>query len=151
MQPPGGPHLLVVVTNFPPGGAGLLDLRIMSHEFGHAIQGRTGIIFSAHALASRTDSKIQSNAIIRRVETQADCFSGQFVRSVSQSLGVQSSDLAGILDTYNAVGDDTLTGQSDVEGNHGLATTRRYWGATGLSNDAISACNTFKAAPNLVR
>ena len=31
--------------------------------------------------------------MLRRLETQADCFSGQFMRSVSQSLGIQQSDL----------------------------------------------------------
>ena len=30
---------------------------VMAHEFGHAIQGRTGLLISAHALAQNTDSK----------------------------------------------------------------------------------------------
>ena len=124
---------------------------VMAHEFGHAIQGRTGILISANALANQLEDKPGQNLMIRRVETQADCFSGQFMRSVSQSLGIQRSDLDGILATYEAVGDDTLSGQSDVDGNHGLARSRRYWGATGLSNTPISACNTFTAPRNLVR
>lgn len=33
----GGPHLLGVVTNVPPGGATMHALRIMWHEFGHAL------------------------------------------------------------------------------------------------------------------
>ncbi len=124
---------------------------VMAHEFGHAIQGRTGLLISANALAQRSESKLEANRLIRRIETQADCFSGQFIRSVSQSLGVQRSDLQGILATYEAVGDDTLTGQQDVEGNHGLAVTRKYWGSIGLSNTPISACNTFKAPASQVR
>jgi uncharacterized protein len=124
---------------------------VMAHEFGHAIQGRTGLLISANALAQRSDSKSEANLLIRRIETQADCFSGQFVRSVSQSLGVQRADLDGILGTYEAVGDDTLTGDEDIDGNHGLAATRRYWGSIGLSNSAISACNTFRAPASQVR
>lgn len=123
----------------------------MAHEFGHAIQGRTGLLVSAHGLAQEADSKSDANRLIRRLETQADCFSGQFIRSVSQSLGVQRSDIDGILATYEAIGDDVLTGQSDVDGNHGLAATRKYWGSVGLSNSAIGKCNTFSAEPRLVR
>ena len=89
--------------------------------------------------------------MLRRLETQADCFSGQFMRSVSQSLGIQRSDVAGIQATWRAVGDDILTGEDDVDGNHGLARSREYWGSTGLSNSPISACNTFTAPARLVR
>ena len=33
----------------------------------------------------------------------------------------------------------------------GLAGTRRYWGATGLTTSAIGKCNTYVAPDNLVR
>jgi uncharacterized protein len=124
---------------------------VMAHEFGHAIQGRTGLLISAHALAQNTDSKPESNQMLRRLETQADCFSGQFMLSVQRSLGIQQSDVAGIQATWEAVGDDRLTGQDNVDGNHGLARSREYWGSTGFSNSAISACNTFTAPARLVR
>ena len=77
--------------------------------------------------------------MLRRLETQADCFSGQFMRSVSQSLGIQQADVAGIQATWEAVGDDTLTGDDDVDGNHGLARSRVYWGSAGFNNSAISS------------
>ena len=44
------------------------------------------------------------------------------------------------------MGDDTVTGEPDVEGNHGLARSRVYWGITGLGNSAIGNCNTFSRA-----
>jgi predicted metalloprotease len=124
---------------------------VMAHEFGHAIQGRTGLLVSAHALAQNAESERESNQLIRRLETQADCFSGIYLRSVSRSLGVQQSDLRGIQDTYVAVGDDTLTGEPDVEGNHGLARTREFWGTTGLGTSEIGKCNTFTAPAAQVR
>ena len=89
--------------------------------------------------------------MLRRLETQADCFSGQFMRSVSQSLGIQQSDVAGIQATWEAVGDDTLTGDDGVDGNHGLARSRVYWGSAGFNSSAISSCNTFSAPGRLVR
>ena len=104
-----------------------------------------------HALAQNAGSERESNQLIRRLETQADCFSGIYMRSVSRSLGVQQSDLRGIQDTYVAVGDDTITGEPDVEGNHGLARTREFWGTTGLGTSDIGKCNTFSAPAAQVR
>jgi predicted metalloprotease len=124
---------------------------VMAHEFGHAIQGRTGLLISAHALAQNADSERESNQLIRRLETQADCFAGVYMRSVSRSLGVQQADLRGIEDTFAAVGDDTVTGEPDVEGNHGLARSRVFWGLTGLGNSDIGKCNTFIAPASQVR
>ena len=62
---------------------------VMAHEFGHALQGRTGILISAHALGQDAGDKATDLQYTRRLETQADCFSGMFVRAVSRSLGVQ--------------------------------------------------------------
>ena len=124
---------------------------VMAHEFAHAIQGRTGLLISAHALAQNADNERESNLMIRRLETQADCLAGVYLRSVSRSLGIQQSDLQGIEDTFAAVGDDTVTGEPEVEGNHGLARTRVYWGVTGLGTSEIGSCNTFAAPTRLVR
>jgi predicted metalloprotease len=124
---------------------------IMAHEYAHLLQGRTGIAISAHALGQRSGDQATNFAYIRRLETQADCFSGMFIRAASVSLGVQQQDLDSILATYVAIGDDTLSGDPQVVGNHGLARSRRYWGNTGLGTSAVGECNTFIAPPNLVR
>ena len=60
---------------------------IMAHEYAHLLQGRTGIAISAHALGQRSGDEATNFAYIRRLETQADCFSGMFIRSTSVSLG----------------------------------------------------------------
>lgn len=124
---------------------------VMAHEFAHAIQARTGLLISAHALAQNAESERESNLLIRRLETQADCFAGTYMRSVSRSLGVQQSDLRGIEETFAAVGDDTLTGDPNIEGNHGLARSRVFWGTTGLGTSDIGSCNTFTAPASQVR
>jgi predicted metalloprotease len=49
------------------------------------------------------------------------------------------------------VGDDTLSGKPNIEGNHGLGRNRQYWGNTGLGTSAIGSCNTFTAKASLVR
>ena len=99
----------------------------------------------------RSGDQASNFAYIRRLETQADCFSGMFIRATSVSLGVQQQDLDGILATYVAIGDDSLSGDPQVVGNHGLARSRRHWGSTGLGTSAVNDCNTFIAPPNLVR
>jgi uncharacterized protein len=124
---------------------------VMAHEFGHALQARTGILISAHALGQNSGDEGTDLQYMRRLETQADCFSGMFVRAVSQSIGVQPQDEDGILQIYVAIGDDTLSGKSDVVGNHGLARSRRYWGHVGLTTSAVAPCNTFVAPSKLVR
>jgi predicted metalloprotease len=124
---------------------------VMAHEFGHAIQGRTGLLISAHALAQNAESERESNQLIRRLETQADCLAGMYMRSVSRSMGIQQSDLEGIEETFAAVGDDTITGDPGIEGNHGLARSRVFWGTTGLATSDIGRCNTFTAPASQVR
>jgi predicted metalloprotease len=124
---------------------------VMAHEFGHALQARSAILISGHALGQNSNDKATELRYSRRLETQADCFSGMFIRAVAKSLGVQQSDVAGIEQTYVAVGDDTLSGKADVVGNHGLAQSREYWGATGLGTSSVGSCNTFTAKSSLVR
>jgi hypothetical protein len=124
---------------------------IMAHEYAHLLQGRTGIAISTHALAQRSGDKATEYSYIRRLETQADCFSGMFIRAASVSLGVQQDDLEGIDATYRAIGDDTLSDDPNVVGNHGLARSRLFWGNTGLRTSAVGDCNTFTAPPEQVR
>ena len=124
---------------------------VMAHEFGHALQGRTGILISAHALGQNSDDEATDLQFTRRLETQADCFSGMFIRAVSQSIGVQEQDLDGILAIYQAIGDDTLSGDPKVVGNHGLARSRKYWGTLGLSTSNVGDCNTFVVPSSQVR
>ncbi len=124
---------------------------VIAHEFGHALQGRTGILIAAKALGQNSGDQATDLLYTRRLETQADCLSGMFIRSVSVSLNVEQQDLQGIYDTYKAIGDDTLSNDPKVVGNHGLALSRLFWGQTGLANGAIGKCNTFVAPNSQVR
>jgi uncharacterized protein len=73
------------------------------------------------------------------------------MRSVSQSIGVDQQDLDGILQIYVAIGDDELSGNPDIVGNHGLGQSREYWGNTGLSTSDVGKCNTFVVPSKYVR
>ncbi len=124
---------------------------IIAHEFGHAVQGRTGILGGDLVLENSEVDKHEQLLLSRRVETQADCFSGLFARSVSRSIGLKDSDTDLILDSYYRFGADVLRKQPNIESDHGLGATRRYWGQLGLANDAVTRCNTFSADKSLVR
>ncbi len=122
---------------------------IIAHEFGHAVQGRTGILGGDLVLENSEVDKHEQLLLSRRVETQADCFSGLFARSVSRSIGLKDSDTDLILDSYYQFGADVLRKQPNIESDHGLGATRRYWGQLGLANDAVTRCNTFSADKSL--
>ncbi|MFL6027954.1 MAG: neutral zinc metallopeptidase [Friedmanniella sp.] len=124
---------------------------VMAHEFGHALQARTAILISSQALGQQSNDEGTQLLFSRRLETQADCFSGMFIRSVAAAVGVQQSDVEGILEVYSAVGDDTLSGNPGIQGNHGLARSRQYWGNTGLGTNEVGQCNTYTARSSLVR
>ncbi len=124
---------------------------VMAHEFGHALQARTGILISSAALGQQADEKTTELEFSRRTETQADCFSGMFIRATSLSLGIHQSDVDGIQAVYTAVGDDTLSGKPNIVGSHGHAATRLFWGETGLGTSDVGSCNTFSAPASQVR
>ncbi len=124
---------------------------VMAHEFGHALQARTAILISSHALGEESGDKRTELELSRRLEVQADCFSGMSMGAMRQSLGISESDEEGIEATYNAVGDDVVSGKPNVVGNHGLGRSRVYWGSTGLGTSDIGECNTYTAKDDLVR
>ena len=124
---------------------------VIAHEFAHALQARTGILISAKALGQNSNDEQTDLLYSRRLETQADCLSGMYIRSVSQSLGINQSDLAGIESTYKAVGDDAVTGDTTIVGNHGLARSRVFWGDKGIGSSDVGTCNTFTVPASQVR
>ena len=124
---------------------------VMAHEFGHALQARTGILISAKALGQESNDDATDLRYSRNLETQADCFSGMFLRSTAQSLQIPQSQVPGIEATFVAIGDDTLSGKANIVGNHGLSRSRLYWGKLGLASSQVAKCNTFTASPSLTR
>lgn len=125
---------------------------VLAHEFGHAVQARTGILISADGLEQQAGVKTPEGLeISRRIETQADCFSGLFLRSTSQSLGIKQSDVPAMEVIFVAIGDDTLTQNANIESTHGHGATRLYWARQGLGTSSVGKCNTFTAPSDKVK
>ncbi|MGO1973698.1 MAG: neutral zinc metallopeptidase [Propionibacteriaceae bacterium] len=123
---------------------------VMSHEFAHFLQGRTGI-FAAYALDAQEQDEETALELSRRVEVQADCWAGQAIGATRQSLELTEENMADIHQGYRAVGDDVLTGDPNVVGNHGRAETRVFWGKTGIASPKVGDCNTFVVPPDQVQ
>ena len=128
----------------------ILPLEVVAHEFGHGIQGMTGILRSEGAWENQFEEDgDQSNAMLisRRLEFQADCFAGQFIGAVSQSIGLTEEQYETLLGIGIALGDDTLTGDPNYVGDHGRGYNRQGWMMTGYKNGPIGTCNSFD--PNI--
>jgi predicted metalloprotease len=122
---------------------------IISHEFGHAVQNRTGILSSANAWINHYNSqndKLMENQYSRWLELQADCFAGEFLKSVSHSVGLTEADSDAIALMFYSIGDDVLTGEPNYDGNHGHGQNRVNWLAQGFNQENLGHCNTFIAA-----
>ena len=123
---------------------------ILAHEFGHAIQGRTEILAAAK-LEAYDLPEHEAYVYSRRLEVQADCLSGMYIGSVSQSMGYTDADRETASQLYYDFGDDVLSGDKAVWGNHGLGATRRTWGTKGMGTTDVGTCNTFSATDAEVR
>ncbi|MDO5683054.1 MAG: neutral zinc metallopeptidase, partial [Propionibacteriaceae bacterium] len=90
--------------------------------------------------------KTETLDLSRRVEAQADCFSGMYFQSVQRSIGLTKEQLDMITEYRRLVGSDELMGHPDdpnVVTTHPHGRSRVYWFQTGLTSQNIGACNTF--------
>lgn len=123
---------------------------VIGHEFGHAIQARTGILIAYSSFRSQA-SKEDGLELSRRSEVQADCFSGMFLNAVAQASQITDAERVGLADVSEAIGDDSLSGDPSYLGDHGQGKNRRAWFETGNTNTAVGVCNTWTAPSSQVR
>lgn len=125
---------------------------ILGHEFAHSVQARTGILISERAWEYEyRDDEPTANDYSRRTELQADCWAGQFNGSVAQSLDISDNDQKTISELFFSLGDDELTRNPNVDGNHGLGRNRQLWYLDGSALTEMSTCNTYIATSDKVR
>ncbi len=125
---------------------------ILGHEFGHAIQARTGISISGTAWEQRATTEAAANVFSRRLEVQADCLAGMWIHSVGESQGLSSGDLDGLREIARNLGDDVLSGKPNIDSGHGLGVTRQRWFDTGLTgSERVTQCNTYTVPDGQVR
>ncbi len=123
---------------------------VLGHEFGHHMQGRSGILAGAHLTARALDER-PGLVYMRRLEVQADCLNAQFLQAVGASRGITQSEKEDVAAMYYSIGDDVLSGKPEVWGGHGLGATRRTWAQKGFTTTQVSVCNSFTAPEPQVR
>jgi predicted metalloprotease len=117
---------------------------VIAHEFGHAVQGRTGILESEDYRAADAATEEESYEWSRRAELQADCFAGLFLRSIAASTGMLDSDHENARQVFYQLGDPY------VGGDHGQPDSRSAWFESGFGSDSVGACRTYDAASESV-
>ncbi|WP_157556328.1 neutral zinc metallopeptidase [Herbidospora yilanensis] len=131
--------LYIYLWNTPvKNGYGLWGAELLAHEYGHHIQGLAGI--RAYSL------QVPGNETSRRLELQAQCFAGAFLRSVSGSLPGIAQNMDYEFDWYRKNGGDKAGAPPD----HGSGPNNAYWLKRGWSTASPGSCNTWSATRSRV-
>lgn len=144
-----------LVDRFGSSGGPLAQEYVVAHEFGHHIQNVLGNLDRAQ----QDPQGPESGAV--RVELQADCYAGLWVRHATTqqdpNTGVpfleplKEQDLQDALSAASAVGDDRIqkaaTGRVSPEAwTHGSSAQRQKWFYQGYKTGDINQCDTFGVA-----
>jgi predicted metalloprotease len=117
---------------------------VIAHEFGHAVQGRTGISTSVDIAQYNAETEEAATELNRRLEVQADCFAGMFLRSIAAATNVTETDAYHGQQVFAELGDPPSGG------DHGQSATRAHWFDTGFASTAVGACATYQVAASEV-
>ncbi|WP_233712413.1 neutral zinc metallopeptidase [Kribbella turkmenica] len=125
----------------------LAYLMTIAHEYGHHVQGVTGLFYARAAyLQEHPDKKLEYS---RRNELQASCFAGVFSRAVAESYPLTDRMDEFREQSSNSFGESPSTPED--ERTHGLATNQGFWIQNGYNISENKACNTYAAPADLVQ
>ncbi len=127
------------------GGAGPY-LGQFAHEFGHAVQGMTGIMEAYNRAVYQADGSDTAEGLelSRRLELQATCYGGEALASL-QNGGVSDDYILPALRDAGNRGDE----YSNVR-NHGTTAHNQEWARQGFYDNRITRCNTWLAGASRV-
>ena len=122
---------------------------VIAHEVGHHVQHQLGITEKVEAARQR--GQAQANALLVRLELQADCFAGVWTHHSQKGKGwLEQGDLEEAMNAASQIGDDTL--QRRTQGTvvpesftHGTSEQRVSWFKRGQQSGRPSDCDTFQA------
>jgi uncharacterized protein len=132
-------------SQFGASGGPLAEAYVLAHEYGHHIQNLTGVL----RRAQDGDTGPQSAGV--RVELQADCYAGAWVKNAVRTALIEEITRADIQDALSAaaaVGDDRIQEKAQGSVNpeawtHGSAEQRQSWFARGVETGNPNSCDTF--------
>jgi len=114
--------------------------REVAHEYGHHVQGEAGILDYSHEARTQAPTIEQRNAITRRSELQAQCFSGMFFAGSYPRGSVDGNILQEARSTENR-GDHNAGEPRD----HGTDQHASSWWEQGAQKNRTYQCNTWMA------
>lgn len=128
---------------------------VIAHEIGHHVQNLTGVSDQVRAQQQGQSQEVQ-NALLVRLELQADCLAGIWAFQAAQRpatlngndnlLYLEVGDIAEGLQAAEAVGDDSIQEQAGVaitphDWTHGSAEQREAWLRLGLETGNPAECS----------
>ncbi|WP_246422385.1 neutral zinc metallopeptidase [Nocardiopsis mwathae] len=120
---------------------GVVYASLIAHEYGHHVQGESGLLEYYHERRGQEDDRDAQNTWTRKSELQANCFAGAFLGSVRVTYPLTDADRATVLEDAKATA-DRENGPED-ERTHGSARNSRYWLEEGLTGQSPGHCNTW--------
>lgn len=120
-----------------PGFGSMALDSLFAHEYGHHIQNVTGIMTS-YSQAARGVGKTTKLGLSRRLELQATCFAGLFMRSVQGSYAISPSEERTLVLFNSNIGD--WRGPR----SHGTPKHNGMWYKQGFDRRKAYQCNTWK-------
>jgi predicted metalloprotease len=121
---------------------------VVAHEVGHHVQNLVGTAGKV-SQAQQQVNREKANELSVRLELQADCFAGVWLRNAEKSRGLlEPGDIEEALNAAAAIGDDRLSqGRVGKESfTHGSSQQRQTWLRRGLDVGTPEACATFEGA-----
>lgn len=141
-------------SDFGASAGSLAQMYVLAHEWGHHISNITGQL-------SQVDRQTGAASGSVRLELQADCYAGAWVRDASEvrdSQGVplmqpvSEDEIADAMNAAAVVGDDYIQRRSGAQVNpdafsHGSSEQRQRWFQTGYTS-GVASCDTFAVSAN---
>lgn len=120
---------------------------VVAHEVGHHVQTLLGYSQQVHSQNGKV-SQTEYNALVKRLELQADYLAGVWAHHVKEKGYLEMGDIDEALTAANAIGDDTL--QMEARGyvvpesfTHGTSEQRKRWFDKGYRNGTLQGGDTF--------
>ena len=117
---------------------------IVFHEMGHHVQTLLGILPDTYAKMQRVGKGKESNALLVRMELQADCYAG-IVFNMNRSL-LEPGDVAEFVNAAARIGDDWIQSRSGKvmpdTFAHGTSEQRAAWLLQGYKTGSLKDCDT---------
>lgn len=120
-------------------------ISMMAHEYGHHVQNITGLMNSWWSTTLDSTSQSGKLALSRRLELQATCFAGMWMRSVASSYPVNTANRSRLFAFYGQVGD-----YPGWPRDHGKPVNNNRWFRQGWERSQAYQCNTWMASSSTV-